>query len=389
MASVAEQNVDWGDSGRVDWYTAKTVDPFTLTELDQVYLKESASSVTYSYGSENHMQATIDLAEGDYLQNPIESGMGVPGGSQQRMVRLYHHVSVGSFSNSYCMGTFFVANLTNNSLYGRQQRKLSCYGPMYRFSQDYMAEDFIRSAGSNCVDNIRYIIEQHGGTLTLSSEVDASRTHTVDVNIPVGFNLAEALNIYSGWIGCEMVSGDDGTLQLRKYVAPRDRSPVYTFEEGANCVYLPGIEFEVNRDEPVNRVIAYFSRERKQDDPSKDNYDPYPLSDSCHVELNPASSFSYENCGRYRTQVMQVSEPCSHEELVAQAQRALDESSASILYLNIEHAGIPWLRVGDCVRYVNNRDQGKVNVTTAIIEEMSVQSLGPLCMTKTKLRCYL
>lgn len=378
MASTTERSVDWGSSGRVDWYTARTVDPFTLTEIDEIYLKEDSSSVTYSYGSENHVQATIDLAEGDYL---AQSGAMLQG-TQQRMVRLYHHVSIGSFSSSYCMGTFFVANLTNNSLYGRESRKLSCYGPMYRFTQDYMAEDFIRSAGTNCIENMRYIIENHGGTLTLSSEVDAGRTHTVDVNIPVGFNLGEALNIYAGWIGCEIVSGDDGTLQLRKYVPPKERSPVYTFEEGANCAYLPGIEFEVNRDEPINRVVAYFSRERKQDD------DPYPLSDSCHVELNPAASFSYENCGRFRTMVMQVSEPCSHEELVAQAQRALDESSASILYLHIQHAGIPWLRAGDCVRYVNNTDQGKQNVTTAIIEEMSIQSLGPLCMTRTKLRCY-
>lgn len=378
MASTTERSVDWGSSGRVDWYTARTVDPFTLTEIDEIYLKEGSSSVTYSYSSENHVQATIDLAEGDYL---AQSGAMLQG-TQQRMVRLYHHVSIGSFSNSYCMGTFFVANLTNNSLYGRESRKLSCYGPMYRFTQDYMAEDFIRSAGTNCVENMRYIIENHGGTLTLSSEVDAGRTHTVDVNIPVGFNLGEALNIYAGWIGCEIVSEDDGTLQLRKYVPPKERSPVYTFEEGANCVYLPGIEFEVNRDEPINRVIAYFSRESKQGD------DPYPLSDSCHVELNPAASFSYENCGRFRTMVMQVSEPCSHEELVAQAQRALDESSASILYLHIQHAGIPWLRAGDCVRYINNIDQGKQNVTTAIIEEMAVQSLGPLCMTRTKLRCY-
>ncbi len=378
MASTTERSVDWGDSGRVDWYTARTVDPFTLTEIDEIYLKEGSSSVTYSYSSENHVQATIDLAEGDYLG---QSGAMLQG-TQQRMVRLYHHVSIGSFSNSYCMGTFFVANLTNNSLYGRESRKLTCYGPMYRFTQDYMAEDFIRSAGTNCVENIRYIVENHGGTLTLTSEVDASRTHTVDVNIPVGFNLGETLNIYAGWIGCEVVSGDDGTIQLRKYVPPKERSPVYTFEEGANCVYLPGIEFEVNRDEPINRVIAYFSRESKQDD------DPYPLSDSCHVELNPAASFSYENCGRFRTMVMQVSEPCSHDELVAQAQRALDESSASILYLNIQHAGVPWLRAGDCVRYVNNVDQGHPNITTAIIEEMAIQSLGPLCMTRTKLRCY-
>lgn len=379
--------VDWGAPGRKDWYAAYTVDPFTLQELEEVYLEESGSSITYSYTSDNHMQATIDLAEGDYLSP--SSYHEVDTGSQQRMVRVYHNVHVGTFAGRYSMGTFFVSNLTNNSLYGRQQRSLSCYGPMFRFTQDYMAEDFIRSAGTNCVDNMRYIVEQHGGVMTVAADVDTSRTHTKDINIPIGFNLAEALNIYAGWINCEIVSNDDGSIMLRKYIPPKERSSVYTFEEGSNCIYLPGIEFEVNRDEPINRVIAYFSRERKQDDPSKDNYDPYPLSDSCHVELNDAHSFSYQNCGRYRTQVLEVSEPCSHEELVAQAQRALDESSASILYLNFEIANVPWLKVGDCVTYVNNTDQGKPNTSVGIIEEMAVGSLGPGCMTTVKLRCYV
>lgn len=369
-----ETTVDWGASGRVDRYSTYTVDPFTLEEYDEVYLEESASSITYSYTSDNHMQATIELAEGDYTANGL--------GSQQRMIRIYDTVTIGSFSKRYCLGTFFVANLTNNSLYGRQQRSLSCYGPMYRFTQDYMAEDFIRSAGTNCIDNMQYIIQNHGGTMVLGDGVNPSQTHTVDVNIAVGFNLAEALNIYAGWLNDEIVSLMDGTLQLRQYVSPLHRSPVYTFEEGTNCVYLPGIEFEVNRDEPINRVIAYFSREQKQDD------DPYPLSDSCHVNLAESEPFSYENCGRYRTQVMQVSEPCSHEDLVAQAERALEEGSASTMCLNIEHVGIPWLRVGDCVTYVNNRDQGKANVTTGIIEEMAISSLSPLCMTKTKIRYY-
>ena len=69
MASTTERSVDWGSSGRVDWYTARTVDPFTLTEIDEIYLKEGSSSVTYSYGSENHMQATIQVALRLYQQH--------------------------------------------------------------------------------------------------------------------------------------------------------------------------------------------------------------------------------------------------------------------------------------------------------------------------------
>lgn len=369
-----ERTVDWGASGRVDEYTAVAVDPFTLEEYEELYLKEGESSITYAYESDNHMEATIELAEGNYL----ESGLA----SMQRMVRIYDTVTIGSFSKRYSLGTFFVSNVTNNSLHGREKRSLTCYGPMYRFTEDYLCEDFIRSAGTNCIDNMQYIIERRGGTMVLGDGVDATQTHTKDIAIAMGYNLADALNTYAGWLGDEIVSNMDGTLLLRQYVSPLSRDPVYEFEEGGNCIYLPGVEFEVNRDEPINRVIAYFSREQKDDD------DEYPLSDSCHVELDESAAFSYENCGRYRTEVMEVSEPCSHEDLVSQATRVLEENSSQIMYMNIEHAGVPWLHVGDCVKYVNNRDPGRSNVSYAVIEEMSVQSLSPLCMTKTKLRCY-
>ena len=372
-----ERLVDWGASGRVDRYYARLVDPLTLSEVGEVQLRDSGSSITYSYSSDNHVEATIDLAEGDYLQ-----------GQQQRMIRVYDEVRIGGFDQSYCLGTFFVANLTNNSKFGREQRKLSCYGPMYRFTQDYMAEDFSRPLGSNCVDNIRYIVEQHGGTLVVNGDVDTSQVHTKDINFPVGSNLADTLNTYAGWINAEIVTVNDGTLMLRHYYSPQDLSPVYTFEEGANCVYTPGLEFETNRDEPINRVIAFYSREKNQPDPNKANYDPYPLMDSCHVELGPAEPFSFENCGRYRTQVMEVQQPATHEDLVAFAQRVLETSAASILNVSIEHVGIPWLRVGDLVKYVNNRDPGRANVCYAIVDEMAINSLSPLCMTKTKLRCY-
>ena len=127
----------------------------------------------------------------------------------------------------------------------------------------------------------------------------------------------------------------------------------YTFEAGSNCVYVPGVDISDTSADAVNRVLAYFSRSSKQDDPEKDNYDPYPLTDSVWVDLPEGHKFSYERIGRRRSYVMKLTEPCSHEELTAKAKRYLDENCGSVQYYEIEHVSIPTLRTGDVVRYIN------------------------------------
>lgn len=365
-----ERHVDWGATGRRDYYRLSLVDPFTLQEVGSAELESGSSSLTWSYGGENQLGASIDLAEGDYRQ-----------GGYDRMVRIHHTVEIGDFAKDYTMGTLFVSNMSARPIYRQSRRTLQCYGPWWRHTQDVFALDFTRNPGDNAVDGIRYLVEVDGGTLVIGPGVDTGRLHVKGLHCSAGQNKGEVLRAYAGFIGCELITDVSGALELREYVPPQDREPVYTFTSGANCIYLSGYGYETNRDEPINKVVAYFSRESKQDD------DPYPLSDSVQVYLNPADDYSFQRCGRNRTQVLQVNEPCSHEDLQAHAQRVLDERSAAIEYVTIEHAGVPWLRVGDCVRYVNDVD-GPVD-TIAIIEEMAVQSLGPWCRTKTKLRCYL
>lgn len=369
----SEREVDWGASGRIDQYWFALVDPFTLQEVGTAVVKENASRITWSTDSENECEASLEMVSGNYLRD-----------GQHLMVRPIHSVTIGSFCERYAMGTFFVSNLTNSSVHHLVTRKLTCYGPWYRYTQDVLPSDWVRHVGDNVVDGIRYIVESNGGQLTVDPGVDTARKHTMDFINVAGTNLGEMLRVFAGWINCEIVSDFDGRLVLRPYESPWSKAPVYTFEEGKDrCVYLAGLDWEVNRDEPINRVVAYFSREKKQDD------DPYPLSDSVCVDVPPSDAYSYDLTGRHRTQVVQVKEACSHEDLTAQAQRALDTRMGGIKCIKIKHAGIPWLHVGDCVTYRNPHDDENPDlVSTGVIQEMSVDSLGPMCMTTTKIRCY-
>lgn len=380
--AISYKDVDWGASGRRSLYYAVTIDPFTRTETSlPVEIDVDGTSITYAYETDNHMEATVSLLEGDYHNLPGASEYSFDG-----MIRIYQQNDIGDFHGEFSLGTFYVSNVSTTSVNGRSERKLTCYGPMWAFTHDSLAQDFVRHAGDNCWDAMTDIVDYDNGKIYAGSGFDTSRTHTVDVFFPVGANRGEALNVYAGWLNAEIVSDTYGYLVVRPYINPKDRESVYTFDSGNSCLYKAGIEWETNRDEPVNRVVAYFSREKKQDDPSKDNYDPYPLSDSCYVDLPDAAEFSYARTGRRRTEAIHVTDPCSHEDLIAQAQRYLDENSSASLYITIEHAGIPWINVGDTVNYYNPYDMESVVDVKCLITEMSISSLSPFCMTKTKMR---
>ena len=363
-----ERNVDWGATGRRDVYSYALVDPFTLSETGPAQVEAGGASLTWSYDSDNQAQGSIPMRDDDYQQD-----------GYFRMVRVYDSVTVGEWSSKVALATLFVSNASTESKDRSSSRRLSCYGPMWRFTQDYLDQDFVARVGDNVCDQIRSLIEDVGGIVRFEG-VDMSRTHTRDVFFPLGCNRAETIYTYAGWIGAEVVTEPDGSLLVRPYESFDSRAPVYTFEAGRNCVYLGGIEWETNRDEPRNRVVAYFSRESKQDD------DPYPLADSVTLDLPSSYALSYERCGRRTTHVLQVTDPCSHEDLQAQAQRYMEQSSGAYLDIIIEHVGVPFLRVGDCVDFENEADMEQPFRQRCVVMEMSVQRLGPGCITQSKLR---
>ena len=190
------------------------------------------------------------------------------------------------------------------------------------------------------------------------------------------------------WTGCEYGVDEDGYITWGKYIDPINRPLAYVFEDGENCVYKSGYQLDYGADDAYNRVVAHFARQSKQDDPSKDNYDPYPLSDSVYVDLPATHPYSYERLGRRKAFDLKVSDPCDHASLTAMAQRKLNEVSSSEPMLVIEHVSVPGLREGNLVQYINSTDPQMVPLYSvyAIVEEIQME-LGRGCMCKTKLRC--
>lgn len=357
---------DWGISGRRDEYSYHLVDPFTLQETGEtVDAVDGEGQITWAESSENGYSASISFAE-SFASN--------------RMVRVKHAIKLPDGEQvGETLGTFFVDSSNSSSVFGRASRSSKCYSPLLRISGDLLASDFSRFAGQNIVDEVRDLVQENGGRLLVLQGVDESRQHTVDVWFPVGESRSYVLDKIASWTGCEMGVDESGFVTWGPYVDPVNRPRSFTFEEGKNCMYVAGFDESDESEGSVNRVIAHYSRA------SKDDGDPYPLSDFAVVDLPPLHPFSFESIGRRKPYDMVVGEPCSKEELIAQAQRHLDQNAGGAKRYVISHVGIPGLKPGQKVRYVNSIDGEEPLDIDAIIEEISMD-LKPGAPCKTKLR---
>lgn len=353
--------VDWGASGRVDEYHAYLVDPFTLSVVKEVPFIAEGTSVTYDYESENIAGARVKLAEGaDYRI-----------GGKSYMVRIVDVVTVSGEQTEDVLGTFFVDNCGSNSKFGHVARQLDCYSAMWRHSKDNLMNDFGRSAGTPIAEAIRSLVEADGGHLNFAADAGIQRVTETPVWFELGTEKLEVMREMARWISNEIVPEPNGSLLLRCKWMPWQLVPKFTFEDGKNCLYTAGIDWNTTRPEILNRVIYYYS---KQNESRREV-----------AELPPANEWSYQNIGYHRCEVVRVSE-VPPEGLKQAAENHLAAHSGETIHIEIEHVGIPGLAVGDVVRYVNEADHtAPLNLVCQIIQ-MDVSALKPGRMTKTKLR---
>lgn len=358
---------DWGASGRRDEYSLHLVDPFSLMETGEVVdMIQGTGNITWRRDAENIVSASLHLANATHDDKlvRVKQATTFPNGEQ----------------HARTLGTFFVDGSSASALYGSVDRTVQGYSLLYRYTNDVLARDFARTAGTVIVDEVRDLVEIDGGNLRILPGVNQSQQHTIDIWFEVGTNRYDVLTTIARWTNCELGIDENGYVTWGPYTAPESKAIDYTFEDGANCTYKPGFDLEDTGYESINRVVAYFSRDSKQDD------DPYPLSDSVYVDLDASEAYSYERIGVRKSYLLSASEPCSHEELTAQAQRELFDRKGGVKYITIEHVGIPDVQVGSVVRYINGTDASVPMDRRCLVEEISMDlDNGAMCTTKLRL----
>ena len=368
---MAASLTDWAASGRYDSYRMTLADPFTLQDVTDCPDADFAgSSITYGYYTDNIAQATLALADGSWVVD-----------GRDMLVRVYHRVVCQGADIEECLGTFFVDDAPEVGRYGHTSTALSCYSTLWRFTQDVLVFDFYRDQGYNVIQAIRDIVEADGGLLRPMGGADESRTFGGWIIRELGMSRSEAITSIAGWIDHQIGVDDYGYITVAPYVRPAQRPVVYEFVNGENCVCLPGTTRTRDNSAPINRVVMYYSRE------SKDEGDTLPLTDRVMLALDPTERYSYERCGRRRSEVVRLDDAITHDQLEDKADTYLAENSGSSMVYEIEHVGIPGLRVGDVVRYSNDTDFGApVDGCLCLVCDMDVAALAPGMRTRTKLK---
>lgn len=348
---------DWAASGRRDTYSFAMVDPYTLQEIGDIDVKADSCGITWGLYTDNLVSATITVV------NDV---------AKDCMIRIKHRIEVDGDVSNRTLGTFFLNTSGTDSVNGRADRGLNCYSALLRHSSDYLMQDHSYRPGDNCIGIIKEIVEADGGHLYVDATAPIDRVHTRDVFWGIGENKLAMIKTIAGWINAEIGVTPEGMVKVSGYVPPWDKPTAYTFEAGRNCVYRPGIKWKDSRDDAINRCIAYYSNEQG--------------SDSAVVQLDDGHPFSAKRIGYNRTYAMKIDETCTHEDLVLKATDYLNANCGSIVDIEIEHASIPGLEVGMVVRYINDVDYPDMVDMRCLVTEMCVDSLGPGCMTKTKMQ---
>lgn len=350
-------NVDWGSHWRRDVYVCKLVDPFTLVTTGEVDIDAGSSSITYALDTDT--KSTASIAVLDDL-------------AKDSMIRIVHTITVGGEEYVEEMGTFFAQSKSMDAESGRVSRDMECYSTLLRHKNDYLMSVHNYMPGDNVSEIIREIVEADGGHLVTGPGAPTDRVHTQDMHWQIGTNKLEMITSLAGWIGGEIGVTDHGEVELSIASDPYMIEPAYTFEEGEKSVYLKGVTTSEDEGDVYNRAVYYYSTDSG--------------SASATAVLDKTHPYSYERIGRNETYVEELNEETTQEELLSMATSFLNSHSGGSVYYTIEHAGVPWLRPGMKVRYKNPYDYTGGIDSLCVISEMSVDSLSPMCMTKTKMR---
>ena len=353
---------DWAASGRRDTFSAALVDPFTLQEVAPLDVDWANTSVEYDYTGDVVASASIRLVDGaDYRI-----------GRKSYMVRLCDAIELpDGTAHDLVLGTFFCMYDSGTSLHGRNDRTLLGYSCLWRHSQDVLRDDFWRARGYGVVAAIEELVRADGGGFVCMAGVDRSRTFGTDVWFEAGTNKLEAIREMAGWIGCEVMPGGEGSVYLRRNVAPEGKAPSCTFEEGASCLYKAGMEWSSNRSDLVNRVVYVYS--------SGDE------TQTGVADLPATARMSYQNVG-YHVTMREESSEMPDGGVQAEAERLLAENSCEVTPFTVEALLVPGVQVGDVAHYTNSKDWEAPLDVDCQVQQLSVPALVPGLMAQYKLK---
>jgi hypothetical protein len=180
-------------------------------------------------------------------------------------------------------------------------------------------------------------------------------------------DLLDAANYLSLW--CD----EQGQFRVTKYVPPLSRPPIYSFESPYSWGEMSRLDpsWKLDRDlyNVPNRVVLVGQ-----------GSDEEPAWVATAIDNNPTSPTSYQNRGRWVTQVETEVEAVSAQALQESADRRLLLATSVTSGIEVSHPILPDLRVNGLVQFTHPAIE-----VSCVITDIEV-ALDPVALSTSKLQ---
>jgi len=283
---------------------------------------------------------------------------------------------------SVALGTFIPSVPSRNVRPGYSTSTVKMYGRLQELLDDQFTEPVTLQPGENAVAYAAKVCTDMGLTV-LADESSYTISRARSYGLGATQSNSETDDTKLGMVN-DLLSLADfqaaktdvlGRVLLRKYVAPEDKEPTYTFEEGLNAKFESDMTDERDTMSVANHVVVYY----RGDD------------ETCVGEAwDHSTEFSVENQGRVITKTYEYTElpegdTASDRTAYANNRAAslLATAQSVIRRITMSHAYAP-VGITDAVQliYPSGGINGKFEIRT-----MKLQLVGG-CRTDSELRQF-
>lgn len=313
----------------IDW-TIPRLDAFRYYRVDYATRQELEELTTVRAGGQITRNVETTLKETGTI--PVVGGASFLGDD---MVRIYYNVTDDDGnSDSFPLATMHAVRDQSDYSAAAQESQVRLYSGLLTLQDAVIKESFTLDATDVAVDEAVAICTTLGLPVVYTP---STRELQTDASWNPGTKYLTIVNYLLDLAGYWSAGVDGwGRITMTPYQDPAERTPLWQFVSGENCIYLPKVAIEAKADIP-NVCVLIASN-------------PTGALVGTYTNSDPSSPYSTVSRGREIALVQTVTDAVDETELDARAQRRLIEATVGVEKVTINHAYAP-VYPGDVVQF--------------------------------------
>ncbi|MDY0087587.1 MAG: hypothetical protein RBS78_03420 [Coriobacteriia bacterium] len=284
------------------------------------------------------------------------------------LIRVILHATEGDETQSVVLGTFLAATPSRVIDEGSVHSEVDLYSLLLILEEDAFEHTLSIEDGSNAVALAASIAEAAGLSVVVTPSPAVTASPLV---FEAGTSRLEVINHLLEYAGYGSANIDGfGRVVIAPYRDPAERSPVWTFTDGEEGIFLPDIDDELDWYHTPNVVVVVAS-------------DPESSMVAVATNDDPLSPYSTVSRGR-RIVRHEETDADTYAALVEKAELLLSSGSATVHKDTIVHTYAP-VGLGDVVRL---RYEAAMIDYTMVVQSREMR-MAPGVPTTTTLRRFI